>query len=266
MGEILETTRDILKSVDIHRLISSVFSSTQLSGKKNLTPLSVGHKSGFWYILIGRKTLSASIADYMLYACGDEKSAYERSTILSLIDDFNRTLESTIKPIKLIDVNESGSSTDIGFPSLMVEKESGEIMKGTGYNLGEILDPLFQISSTLSPNFPYPYHPELDMFLKTLFLTRGLRLKPPLSRKFILENLVEDAYQHSIGVKKETIRRDFQEMLKEMIGSKVFRIKGTYVTYLSDLTEFRRRYQREYIPYLNRISRKTIFDYESRLY
>lgn len=265
-GEILENTRDILRSVETHRLISSVFSSAQYSGNRNLTTLSVGHEPGIWYVLTGRKSPTNRIADYMFYTYDQERSASERSLVLSIVENLNRKMESSIKPIKLISVRDSGKPLDMGFPSLMVETSSGEIMKGAGYNLGDSLDSMFEASTSLSSNFPYPYHPDLDNFIKSLFLTRGLRLKPPLSRKFILENLVEDAYEYSIGIKKESIRRDFQDILKEMVGSKVFRIKGAYVTYLSDLTEFRRRYQREYITYIDRMSRKTIFDYERGLY
>ncbi len=264
--EVLENTKDILRSIETHRLISSIFSSAQSSGSKTLRPISVGHHSGIWYVLTGRRTSSASIADFMFYTFGQERSASERSTVLSLVDELNRNLESSIKPVKLISVENSGNVPDMGFPSLMVETGSGEIMKGAGYNLGTVLDPMFEASTKLSSNFPYPYHPDLDKFIKSLFLTRGLRMKPPLSRKFILEKLVEDAYQHSIGVKRESIRREFQEIMKEMVGSKVFYIKGAYVTFLSDLTEYRRRYQREYLPYLDRISRKTIFDFENRLF
>lgn len=264
--EVLENTKDILRSIETQRLVSSVFSSAQSSGSKNLRPISVGHRPGIWYVLTGRRTSSASIADFMFYAYGQERSASERSTVLSLADELNRSLESSIKPVKLMSVEDSGNMPDMGFPSLMVEVGSGEIMKGAGYNLGSVLDPMFRASTKLSSNFPYPYHPDLDKFIKSLFLTRGLRLKPPVSRKFILENLVEDAYQHSIGVKREAIHREFQEIMKEMVGSKVFYTKGAYVTFLSDLTEYRRRYQREYLPYLDRISRKTIFDYDSKLF
>lgn len=264
--EVLENTKDILKSIETHRLVSSVFSSAQSSGGKNLHPISVGHISGMWYVLTGRKTSSASIADFMFYTYGHDRSASERSNVLSLVDELNRELESSIKPVKLISVEESGNIPDMGFPTLMVETQSGEIMKGAGFNLGSVLDPLFKSSTKLSSNFPYPYHPDLDKFIKSLFLTRGLRLKPPVSRKFILENLVEDAYQHSIGIKREAIRREFQDIMREMVGSKVFYIKGAYVTFLSDLTEYRRRYQREYLPYLERISRKTIFDFENKLF
>lgn len=264
--EVLENTRDILKSIDTQRLISSIFSASRSSGGKNLSPISVGYRSGIWYILTGRKTSSASVADFMFYTFNQERSASERPMVLSLADELNRQLESNIRPVKLISVEDSGNTQDLGFPSLMIETKSGEIMKGAGYNLGSALDPMFKTSTVLSSNFPYPYHPDLDKFVKSLFLTRGLRLKPPLSRKFILENLVDDAYQYSLGVKRELIKRDFQDIMKEMVGSKVFYIKGAYVTYLSDLTEYRRRYQREYIPYLDRISRKTIFDYESKLF
>lgn len=262
----MERTRDILRSLEVHKLISSIFTASQSSGNRNLSPISVGYRSGIWYVLTGRRTSSASIADYMFYTYGHERNASERPTVLSLAEDLNRELESSIRPVKLLSVEDSGKSYDAGFPSLMVETDSGEIMKGADYNLGDSLDSLLETSSILSSNFPYPYHPDLDMFIKSLFLTRGLRLKPPLSRKFILENLVDDAYEHSIGVKRDHIRREFQEILREMVGSKVFRIKGAYVTYLSDLTEYRRRYQREYIAYLERISRKTIFDYERKLY
>lgn len=265
-GEIMDNTRDILKSVETHKLISSVLTSTQYSENRNLSPLYIGHEPGIWYILVGRKTSTAQIADFLFYTYEHERSASERSTVLTLVDEHNRRLDSSIRPVKLISVNDSGKPLDMGFPSLMVETASGEIMKGSGYNIGDALDSIFQTSTTISSNFPYPYHPDLDTFIRTLFLTRGLRLKPPLSRKFILGDLVEDAYEHSIGIKRDTIRRDFQELVRELVGSKVFRIKGTYVTYLSDPTEFRRRYQRNYIPYLDKISRKTIFDYDNRLY
>ena len=76
-----------------------------------------------------------------------------------------------------------------------------------------------------------------------------------------MENLLEETYQHSVGIKKDVIRRDFNEMLVGLIGAKVFHVKGDYLNYLTDLTEYRRRYQRLYIPYAEKISKRTIFDY-----
>lgn len=259
--EIREISRDIINNLETHRIMSSVFSAAQLSSQKGRVPIHFGHKGSVWYILIGRRSASASIADYLFYTYDQERSASERPSVLDLVDELNREYDSTIRPVKVISLKNSGEPVDIGFPVLMVDTSNGEIMKGTGYNLGEALDDIIETASLISPNFPYPYHPDLDTFIKSLFLTRGLSLKPPLSRKFIMENLVEDAYQHSIGVKKETIKRDFQELLREMVSSKVFRVKGTYVTYLTDITEYRRRFQREYISYLDKISKKTIFDY-----
>lgn len=260
-GEIREISKEIVSNLENHRIISAVFSTAQLSGNRGIQPLSFGHRGSVWYILTGRRTPSAQIVDYMFYTYSQSKSASERPHVLDLVDELNRETESTIRPVKLISLEDSGETADIGFPVLMVDPSSGEILKGPGYNLGDSLDIYLEASVNAPSNFPYPYHTDLDVFIKALFLTRGLKLKPPLSRKFIMENLVEDTYQHSIGVKKETIKREFQETLRDMVGSKVFRVKGSYVTYLTDLTEFRRRFQREYLPYIDRISKKTIFDY-----
>lgn len=259
--EIREISRDIANHLDNHRIISSVFSAAQLSSDKGTLPLSFGHRGNIWYILSGRRTTSAAIVDYMFYTYEQDRSASERPAVLGLVDDLNREYDSSIRPVKLINLENSGDSTDIGFPVLMVDTDRGEIMKGAGYNLGNSLDDLIGAGSLMPSNFPHPYHLELDGFLKSLFLTRGLSLKPPLSRKFIMENLVEDTYQHSIGIKRETIKREFQEILREMVSSRVFRVKGAYVTYLTDMTEYRRRYQREYLSYIDKISKKTIFDY-----
>lgn len=265
-GELSEASRDLVNQLESHKLISAVFSALQLSPGKNTGTIAFGHSGSLWYILAGRKTASASIADYMFYTNGQERSASERSSVLSMADEINRTHESSVRPVKLISLENSGEVSDMGFSSIMVDPKSGELMKGTNYSLGDTLAKPIEISSVVSSNFPHPFHPELDMFLKSLFLTRGLMIKPPLSRRFIMENLVEDTYQHSIGIKRDVIKREFQDILREMVGSRVFRVKGAYVTYLTDITEYRRRYQREYLSYMNRMSRKTIFDFDRNLY
>lgn len=260
-GDIREISRDIFGHLQTHRIMSATFSAAQFSSHTGVHPLDFGHRGNIWYILAGRRTASASIADYMFYTYDQERSASERPSVLDLVNELNVIYESSIRPVKMITLENSGDSVEIGFPVLMVDTTSGEIMKGAGYNLGDSLDEFIETGATLPYNFPYPYHSDLDMFLKSLFLTRGLALKPPLSRKLIMENLVEDAYQHSIGIKRDTIKRELQEVLREMVSSKVFRVKGAYVTYLTDMTEYRRRYQREYISYIDKTSRKTIFDY-----
>lgn len=262
-GELREVSRELISNLESQKLVSAVFSVGQMSRGGIGLPLEVGQKSGIWYVLIGRKTSSATVVDYMFYTPGYHRVSSERSTVLDMAEVINRKYDSSLKPVRLITLEESGESAETGFPSIMIDLKNGELMKGTNFNLGTSLDSFLEASTKISSNFPHPFHPDLDTFVKSLFLTRGLMLKPPLSRKFIMENLVEDAYQHSIGIRKETIRRDFQDILKEMVGSGVFRIKGAYVTYLTDFTEYRRRYQRKYVPYLDRISRRTIFDYES---
>lgn len=263
---ISQTTREIMANYETHMLMSSVFQASQISGDQNFAPLEAGYYSGLWYVVSGRRTTTARIADYIFFAGTTSKKLSERVPVMELTNDTNRKYESNARPVRVISVEESGNSTDSGFPIIMVDARSGELMKGAGYNIGGSLDSFIENGSSVSMYFPHPYHPQLDYFVRSLFLTRGLSLKPPLKRKFIMENLVEEAYEHSVGIKKETIRKDFSEMLTELIGSGVFHVKGGYVNYLTDLTEYRRRYQRRYLPYAEKISRKTIFDYERSLY
>lgn len=259
------TSREIIWELNTHFLISTVFQASQISDDPNLAPLEVGCSSGIWYVVAGRRTTSARIADYVFFAGSASKKLSDRVPVMELTNETNRKFESNARPIRVISVDSSGDDPENGFPVLMVDPRTGELMKGASYNIGSSLDNFIQNGSRLSMYFPHPYHPQLDFFIRTLFLTRGLLLKPPLRRRFIMENLVEEAYQHSVGIKKETIRRDFHQMLMELIGSGVFHVKGEYINYLTDLTEYRRRYQRLYLPYAEKISRKTIFDYERGL-
>lgn len=248
------------------RLISSVFQASQVSGDPSIAPLEVGHSGGIWYVVTGRRTASAKIADYIFFAGSATKKLSDRVPVMELTHEANRKFESNARPVRLISVNDSGENSDGGFPVIMFDPKTGELMKGANYNIGSSLDSFIENGSRISMYFPHPYHPQLDFFVRSLFLTRGLMLKPPLKRKFIMENLVEEAYEHSVGFKKETIRKDFHGVLTELVGSGVFHVKGGYINYLTDLTEYRRRYQRRYLPYAEKISRKTIFDYERSLY
>lgn len=259
------SSREILAQYETHRLISSIFQSAQVSGDQNFAPLEVGYSGGFWYVVAGRRTASASIADYIFFAGTGSKKLSDRVPVTELTNETNRKFEANARPVRIISVEDSGTNSDSGFPVIMIDTRTGELMKGSDYNLGTSLDPFIENGSKVSMYFPHPYHPELDFFVRSLFLTRGLMLKPPLKRKFIMENLVDDAYQHSVGIRRETIRRDFNEMLIGLIASKAFRVKGGYLTYLTDLTEYRRRYQRLYLPYAEKISKRTIFDYERSL-
>jgi hypothetical protein len=246
--------------------MSSVFQASQVSGDQNFAPLEVGYSGGLWYVIAGRKTPSASIADYIFFSGTGTKKMSDRVPVTDLTDVVNRKFEANARPVRIISVDDSGKISDSGFPVIMVDTRTGELMKGSDYNLGNSLDSFIENGSRVSMYFPHPYHPELDFFVRSLFLTRGLMLKPPLKRKFIMENLVEETYQHSVGVRRETIRKDFNEMLMGLIASKVFHVKGGYLTYLTDLTEYRRRYQRLYLPYAEKISKRTIFDYERSLH
>ncbi len=266
MSEISQSTKEIMAKYETHRLISSVFQASQISGDQNFAPLEVGFSGGLWYVVSGRRTTSARIADYVFFAGTTSKKLSERAPVMELTNETNRKYESDARPVRVISVEESGENTEGGFPIIMVDPRSGELMKGAGFNIGPALDSFIENGRLVSMYFPHPYHPQLDYFVKSLFLTRGLSLKPPLKRKFIMENLVEEAYEHSVGIKKDTIRKDFSEMLTELIGSGVFHVKGGYINYLTDLTEYRRRYQRRYLPYAEKISRKTIFDYERSLH
>lgn len=249
-----------------HRLISAVFQASQVSGDPNFAPLEVGFSRDIWYVVTGRRTTTARIADYIFFSGTSSRKLSDRVPVMELTDDANRKFESNARPLRIISVDDSGKISDGGFPVIMVDPRTGELMKGAGYNIGSALDNFIENGSRLSMYFPHPYHPQLDFFVKSLFLTRGLLLKPPLKRKFMMDNLVEEAYGHSVGIKKETIRKDFNEMLTELIGAGVFHVKGSYINYLTDLTEYRRRYQRLYLPYAEKLSRKTIFDYERNLH
>lgn len=261
-----QTSREIRYQYETHLLISTIFQASQLSGDQNFAPLEVGCSSGIWYVVSGRRTASARIADYIFFAGSSSKKLSDRVPIMELTQEINRRFESNARPIRVISVENSGEDPEGGFPVLMVDTRNGDLMKGAGYNIGNSLDSFLEDGCRISTYFPHPYHQGLDFFVRSLFLTRGLLLKPPLKRKFIMENLVEEAYQHSVGIRKETIRKDFQQILAELISSRVFHVKGEYITYLTDLTEYRRRYQRLYLPYAERISKKTIFDYEHGLH
>ncbi len=266
ISENRQTTKEIITQYETQRLISTVFQAFQVSGDPNLAPLETGISGGMWYVVTGRRTASARIADYIFFVGSSFRKLSDRVPVTELTNNVNMRLESNARPVRVISVDHSGENLDGGFPVLMIDPRTGELMKGAGYNLGDILDSVLENGSSVSMYFPHPYHPQLDFFVRSMFLTRGLMLKPPLSRKFMMDNLVEEAYEHSVGIKKDTIRKDFHEMLMELIGSGVFRVKGEYLTYLTDFTEYRRRYQRLYLPYAEKISRKTIFDYEGKLY
>lgn len=261
-GELREYSREILDNVETQRLVSRIFSLGQFPATGAGVPVGLGYRSGIWYVLLGRKTTSAVVADYLFYTYSLERSASERPSVLSLADQINREFESSARPVKIMSLDNSGDAGDAGFPSLMIDTRTGEMMTGTNFNLGDGLSGLIEASGGTPASFPHPFHPDLDPFVKSLFLTRGLRLKPPLGKRFILDNLVEDAYQHTVGVRRETVKKEFQDMMKVLVGSRVFHVKGNYVTYLTDFTEYRRRFQRRYIPYEEKISRRTIFDYD----
>lgn len=261
-GETRSLARQLIDAHYSHRLIGTVFSAGQLSNNGIGVPLGVGQKYGVWFVLIGRKTSSASIADYMFYTSGHGKLPSERSLVLTAAEEVDREYESTTRPIKIISTEDSVPSSDLGFPIVMADISTGELKKGANFNLGDAMDKFLLGSDGLSTSFPYPYHQDLDPFIRSLFLTRGLSIRPPLSRKFILEKLVEDAYQHSVGIRKDNVRRDFQDLLRDLVGSGVFRVRGKFITYLTDFTEYRRRFQRLYYSYVDRVSKRTIFDYE----
>ncbi len=248
-----------------HTIISEVFSRLQAGHEiTGLTPLELGFHSPAWYVLAGRRSGATHIGNFLFYTFSEDRKAPERSIVTEIIDGLQERFGSGIRAVKLLapgkTVKTAGDSQN---PAISMDVSAGTL-KFTGGST-EGFEAVVRLAGTEAPrmiNFPSPYHPDLDPLIKSLFLTRNLLLKPPINRNLIMAHSLNDAYENSIGIRKDQIRRDFQDLVRNIVGAGVFKSRGQYLYYPTNFDEYRRRFIKQFYNYMEKISKTTIFDYD----
>ena len=114
----------------------------------------------------------------------------------------------------------------------------------------------------LAASFPFPSFSAMSPFQRFLCMTHGLSVSSPVRRSLILESSVAEMSLLTLDETREEVRRSNSHALSLMISSKavIENAKGVHLP--QSLNEFMKRYRTRLIPYLLRIRKSTIFDFE----
>ena len=249
-----------------HTIIGEVFSRLQDGHEiTGLIPLDFGLRSNAWYILAGRKSGAMCIGDFLFYTFSEDRKASERSIVTEIIGGLQERFGSGIRAVKLITPGDVGKTVGgSNNPAISMDVSAGTLNFTGGSTEG--FEAVMKLASAEVPrmiNFPSPYHPDLDPLIRSLFLTRNLLLMQPINRNLIVTHSLNDAYENSIGIRKDQIKRDFQDLLKNIVGAGIFKSRGQYLYYPANFDEYRRRFIKRYYNYMEKISKTTIFDYDT---
>lgn len=110
--------------------------------------------------------------------------------------------------------------------------------------------------------FPYPSFSCMSPFQRFLSMTHGLSVSSPVRRNMILDSSVAEMSMLSVDESRDEVRRSNAHTLSLMISSKtvIENAKGVHLP--KSLSEFMKRYRTRFNPYIQRIRKSTIFDFE----
>lgn len=122
--------------------------------------------------------------------------------------------------------------------------------------------PQGSINEYLAGAFPFPSFSSMSLFQRFLCMTHGLSVSSPVRRNLILDTSVAEMSILSVDESRDEVRRSNAHALSLMISSKavIENAKGVHLP--RSLNEFMKRYRTRLKPYLLRIRKSTIFDFE----
>lgn len=147
--------------------------------------------------------------------------------------------------------------------SFFPEKSAMEIISGD--DAGDGL--LGQISSSevirIIDNFPHPYISKLDPLVKFSFISLSYARAGKGSMSAVLYEASSEAYAFSVGQERELIRADLSELLADMDRAGLITARGNEIYFPKNGSKFQRAFIRKYWDYVERIGKRTLFDFES---
>ena len=221
-------------------------------------PLDFAHRGDIWYCIVGRKSLDAAVYDYLFYSSASRNEGRDLQAVANILADI---VSAGLKAPQPVMVGEKTRMKTAGkFPAIWFNDDFTTLQIVPGQTNEVDLSFLKNPDLVLAPSYPV-YHSEMPEFQKSMIITRGLCIRPPVEASELASSAVNAAYSKSFNVSKEVIRRDITSFIERLVKSGTFIQRGNYIFYPYDESTFRRRYVRRYLGFMDKIRRTTIFDF-----
>lgn len=254
-----------------HRLISSVYSTLQANRSELGYAVSkiVEDETAGCFILAQRPLDHTS--QYAFFKALGHSDVENFSSFLDTFMSVPLSFEpDQVEKIAVIDdkdsetvLSSSISSTSYNLVIWSVSQVEGRIRKIYGNHLNSSTDRIMTSGLYFPEIYPFPYYEFMHPLLKFEVFNMGFSIKGKQSLRQVLDAATEMAYYYSVGYERQRIRGDLSDLVRSMIRMGIVSGKAETVNLPSSLSSFTENFIRKYASYIERASKKTIFDFES---
>ncbi len=266
-----ESARNILQ----HRLLSSAYSLIQQNYQSlQHTVKELAAEDGFSSIksvkVVSQKESAETLHVYAPPDLSDETTL--ESLKSKLIGDREESKKSSEKFLSAVAIMESGPLK----PERAIELSGAEMAwifspENSTVNIvakGKTGDPSLDsmvsgAGTRIMDNFPHPYISNLDPLIKFSFISLNYARTGKSSLSTVLYESSSEAYAYSVGQERDRIRSDFSELLADMDKAGLITARGNETYFPKNGAKFERAFIRKYWDYVEKIGKRTLFDFES---
>ncbi len=263
---------DRLKSMELeqsrHELLSAVFSSLQSNYDEiNYTVERIDDAPTHTFTMNASRLGPEGKFVLLFYFVQNKDEKYLRSEIQSFLEEkidpgLNSLDKVVVVPnetdMRNVDISASIYNTVVW----RVNRITWKITKPAGTHFDTKLNSAIKNGLGFLDIFPLPYtefmHPLLKYKIMNLnyFYTGKHRIQDVISKA------TDYAYLNSVGIERQKIKLDFTSLVRVMIRSGIISSSGDYLT-LSSAPGFEIKFLGKYYDFIEKSSKRTLFDYES---
>lgn len=269
---IREREEETRKLLDQHTLISAAYSALQQNyNDLQFSVRNISVEDRYSSITAVRTSASGKSRDILIVAATSAMEEREE------VEEIFNTLKSDVEKPEELDI--IGTSLIMFKPPSKEKKrilslalsdfvwlysESDSTLEIMGREEGpfEILSQgLTQIQ--IMDNYPHPYHYSLDPLIKFSFLSMNDTRSGKESLADVLNEAVDNSYSISIRVDREKIREDLLDLVHDMHRAGLITAHGNEIYFPRNMRRLRKSFIRKYWDYVEKIGKRTLFDFES---
>ncbi|MFG1519968.1 MAG: hypothetical protein AAE977_05785 [Thermoplasmataceae archaeon] len=160
--------------------------------------------------------------------------------------------------MRSIDISDSIYNTVVW----RVNRITWKIIKLAGTHFDSSLNMAMKNGLEFLDIFPLPYTEYMHPLLKYRIISLNYFYTGKHRIQDIISMATEYAYMNSVGIEKQRIRLDMTSLIRTMIRSGIVTSSGEFV-HLSASPGLETKFLRRYYDFLEKSSKRTLFDYES---
>lgn len=143
-----------------------------------------------------------------------------------------------------------------------VNRITWKILKLAGTHFDSSLNAALKNGLEFLDIFPLPYTEYMHPLLKYRILNLNSFYTGRHRLTYIISMAADYAYLNSVGIEKQRIKADFTSLIRTMIRSGILASNGDFVSFPVS-PGFDMKFLRRYYDFMEKSSKKTLFDYES---